>query len=75
MADMTFSASDAHRVGPGVRRYSIECDHGASSALLLPGERPLADLVVLDMLLVGHHRRQGCRCTPAMPALTTEGRA
>jgi len=72
---MTFIASDAQSMGPGVRRYSIECDHGASSALLLPGDKPLADLVVLDMLLVGHHRRQRCQCIPAMPALTTEGRA
>jgi len=75
MAEMTFLASDAPRMGPGVRRYSIACDHGASSALLLPGAKPLADLVVLDMLLVGHHRRQRCQCLPAMPALTTEAHA
>lgn len=75
MAEMKFVASDEPRVGPDVRRYSVACDHGASAVLLIPGSKPLADLVVLDLLLVGHHRRQGCQCIPAIPVLATAARA
>lgn len=75
MADMQFRATDEPRLGPNVRRYSIACGHGASSALLLPGRERLADLVVLDLMLAGHRRRQRCQCVPSIPALTTEARA
>jgi hypothetical protein len=75
MVDMEFMAADEPGLGPNVRRYSIACGHGASSALLLPGRKPLADLVVLDLMLAGHHRRQRCECVPAMRALATKARA
>ena len=75
MADMQFMAADEPGLGPNVRRYSIACGHGASSAVLLPGREPLADLVVLDLMLAGHHRRQRCQCVPSIPALTTDARA
>lgn len=75
MSVMQFEATSVPALGPSVRRYSIACDHGASSAVLLPGRRPLADLIVLDLLLAGHHRRQRCQCIPSVPTLTTEARA
>ena len=75
MAAMEFQALDEPALGPSVRRYSIACAHGASSALLLPGRKPLADLVVLDLMLAGHHRRQRCECVPVVPALLTAARA
>jgi hypothetical protein len=74
MSVMQFEATTVPALGPSVRRYSIVCDHGASSAVLLPSRKPLADLIVLDLLLAGHHRRQRCQCIPPIPALTTEAR-
>jgi hypothetical protein len=75
MSAMEFKAHDEPALGPSARRYSVACAHGASSAVLLPGRKPLADLVVLDLMLAGHQRRQRCQCVPAMPAFATEGRA
>ena len=75
MPALEFMARDEPVLGPNIRRYRVACAHGVSSALLLPGRRPLADLAVFDLLLAGHHGRQGCHCVPAMPALTTEARA
>lgn len=75
MSGMEFEVRDDRALGPDVRRYRIACAHGTSSAALLPGRRPVADLVVLDLLLAGHHIREHCQCVPAMPALTTEARA
>jgi hypothetical protein len=68
---MEFIARDAPALGPGVRRYSIACAHGASSAVVLPGRKPLADLVVLDLMLASHRVRQRCQCVPGIPALST----
>ena len=75
MSGMEFMATDEPAMGPNVRRYRIACAHGASSAVVLPGHKPLADLVVLDLMLAGHHRRERCHCVPAMPAVTAEVRA
>jgi hypothetical protein len=75
MSALEFTARDEPALGPNVRHYRVTCAHGVSSAVLLPGRRPLADLAVLDLLLAGHHGKQGCHCVPAMPALATEARA
>jgi hypothetical protein len=75
MSAMEFKAQDEPALGPNVRRYSIACAHGASSAVLLPGRKPVTDVVVLDLMLAGHHRRQRCQCLPAIPALTADARA
>ena len=75
MSDMEFMARDEPALGPNVRRYSVACAHGASSALFLPGRKPVADLAVLDFLSVGHHARHRCQCPPSLPPLTAEARA
>jgi len=75
MASMEFKVRDEPALGPTVRGYRISCAHGTSSAVLLPGRKPLADLIVLDLMLAGHHSRQRCQCVPAIPALPTEARA
>jgi len=75
MSAMEFTARDEPALGPDVRRYRVACAHGVSSALLLAGRKPAADLAVLDLLLAGHHSRQRCGCLPAMPALTIDARA
>ncbi len=75
MSSMEFKVRDEPALGQSVRRYRIACSHGTSSAVLLPGRKPFADLAVLDLMLAGHHSRQRCQCVPAMPAVTTEARA
>ncbi len=54
--------------GTGVKRLAFRCSHGSSSALVLPGGRPLSDLVALDLLLARHHRAQQCACLPEWPS-------
>ena len=75
MSEMTFVAEDEPGLGTSVRRYRVACAHGASWAVLVPGQKALADLVVFDLLLVRHHRTQRCQCAPVRPALTAEARA
>lgn len=60
-----FIKQDSNGLGRGAQVYRLACDHGVSSAALLPGKRPLSDVVVLDLLLPGHHRANGCRCEPS----------
>ena len=58
---------DAPAFWPGARVYRVACRHGASSAALVPGPRPLADDVVFDLVLPGHQRRYGCTCVSTPP--------
>ena len=76
MGGTEFTAREHPALGPGVRVYRFACTHGASSALTLPGRKPLSDLAVLDVLLAAHHQSQRCRClpTPSMRPLA-EARA
>jgi hypothetical protein len=66
MLQSTFAAADAPALAPGARRYGLTCVHGATSAVMLPGGKLLADLVVLDVLLARHHRLWRCTCPPAL---------
>lgn len=54
-------------IAPGVRRYRLDCAHGSTSALLLPGRSPVGDLVALEMLALRHRRSTGCGCADVMP--------
>jgi hypothetical protein len=65
--DTELTVRDAPGLWPGARVYRVACRHGASSAVLIPGPRALADGVVLDLVLPGHQRRFGCACVPAPP--------
>ena len=60
---------EAPDLWPGTRVYRLACEHGTSSAALVPGAKPLDDAIVLDLVLPGHHRRYRCACAPE-PALT-----
>lgn len=75
MSSMVFRVREEPDLGPDARHYRIACAHGASSAVLMPGRKPLADLAVFDVLLAGHHRKLSCECIPALPASTAEARA
>ena len=68
MSDLTLTVRDASAVGSGARAYRASCAHGVSSALLLPGRKPLADLAVFDFLSAGHRTEHRCRCLPEAPA-------
>jgi hypothetical protein len=39
---------------------------------VLPGRKPLADLVVLDLLRIRHDRQQGCHCTSVIRPKTSD---
>ncbi len=62
-----FTAHDDPALGPGTRVYRLACAHGVSSALLMGGTRPVADGVVLDLLLAGHRRARDCGCPAPRP--------
>lgn len=65
MIQTELTVRDAPGLYPGARVYRVTCPHGISSAALVPGARPLADAVIFDVVLPGHHRRYRCRCEPA----------
>ena len=62
MDRIEFTARDASAQFPGARQYRIACAHGVSSATVLPGASPLADVLVVDLILPAHQRRHGCSC-------------
>ncbi len=64
MSDLEFTVGDAPALGSDVRTYRVACAHGVSSALLLRGRKPLADLAVLDFLSAGHRTKHRCQCVP-----------
>lgn len=66
MDRIELSITDATRLWPGTRLYRIACPHGVSSAAVLPGPKPLADTVMLDLIVPGHRRRHGCACEPIL---------
>jgi hypothetical protein len=49
------------------RRYRLDCEHGSSWALVLPGRSGAGDSVALVVLGARHGRENGCRCAEAMP--------
>lgn len=51
-------------VTSGARRMAFECAHGATSAVLLPGAKPVGAVTLLDLLLIRHNGRHRCHCTP-----------
>jgi len=61
-----FVVRDHPVLGPGVRQVKLECSHGRTFAVLLPGSKPISDQVVLDLLGVRHQRGNACHCTTAL---------
>lgn len=59
-----FTVTEAPTLSSGARVYQLTCRHGVSSAAMIPGAKPLSDVVVMDVTLPGHHRRNGCACLP-----------
>jgi hypothetical protein len=67
MSAMQLTVQDAPGFFPGSRVYRLACGHGVSSAALVPGQKPISDATVVDLVLPGHHRRYGCSCPPGVP--------
>ncbi|OGN86614.1 MAG: hypothetical protein A2X23_04520 [Chloroflexi bacterium GWC2_73_18] len=63
MAGTNLVVREAPAVGPGSRRYRLDCAHGSTSAVVLPGGSPLGEQIALQMLLLRHDRDNGCRCS------------
>ena len=53
-------------LGPGAKRIQLECSHGRTFGLLVPGRKPITDQVVLDLLRVRHDRDNKCHCTTVL---------
>jgi len=62
VSQILYTTRDDLPFAPGARGYQIACEHGASSAVMLPGRKPLDDQVIFDVLLVGHRRARQCAC-------------
>jgi hypothetical protein len=62
-----FAVREAPTLSSGARVYRVACPHGITSATVVPGRTPLADLAVYDLVLPGHHSRHGCSCVPGLP--------
>jgi hypothetical protein len=58
---------DVPAVASGARRYRLDCAHGSTSVLLLPGRSPIGDVVAVEMLVLRHCRTTGCQCASTMP--------
>ena len=66
MHQTELTVREAPDLWPGTRVYRLACEHGTSAAALVPGAKPLADTVVFDLVLSGHHRRYRCTCAPEL---------
>lgn len=55
------------------RRYRLDCEHGSSWALVLPGRSGAGDSVALVALGARHGRENGCRCAEASERLLPRG--
>ena len=64
MSQTVLTVREAPDLYPGTRVYRLACEHGSSAAALVPGAKPLADSVIVDLVLPGHHRRYRCTCAP-----------
>lgn len=67
----------AKEIAAGVsaaRAYELRCPHGVTGAALMLGDAPVADAVVVDLVLPGHRRRLGCSCQPLL-GMAQPGRA
>ena len=62
MSGAELSIGEAPAMGPGAKHYRLECAHGRTSVVLLPGSSALGDLIALQMLVVRHGGENGCRC-------------
>lgn len=58
-----YTIRDAPGLGPGGKRVLVECPHGFTSGVVLPGQKDLPGLVFLDLVSVRHERENRCGCS------------
>jgi hypothetical protein len=62
MASATFSITDAQRFPAPTQQLRLECAHGRTSLVLLPGRGPHGAAVAVELLIAHHVRRHHCAC-------------
>lgn len=72
MDQVLLTVRDVPKLSPAARRYRVDCAHGSTWAIVLPGRSSAADSVALVMLSARHAREAGCRCADALPEPITD---
>lgn len=67
MGSASLVVGDVPAIAPDARGYRLDCAHGSTSVVMLPGRSPIGEVVALDMLAVRHRRTIGCACADEMP--------
>jgi hypothetical protein len=72
MDQAEYLVRDHPDLGPGVKRVKLECSHGRTFGLLIPGTKPISVQVALDLLAVRHDGQHQCHCTTGFRPGTAE---
>jgi hypothetical protein len=59
----TLSIARAPGVDPDARRYVVDCPHGTTEGVVLPGRKVVPAASIVRALLASHDREEGCTCT------------
>jgi len=62
MTKATLEIHDGSIFGLAAKRFELDCGHGQTSTVLLPGRGPHGYAAALEMLIVRHERQHGCAC-------------
>jgi len=76
MASATFSIVAAERLPTPAQQLRLECVHGRTSLVLLPGRGPHGAAVAVELLIADHVRRHRCACPDTVrPLIAPPARA
>jgi hypothetical protein len=73
MESASLFVGDVPAVAPGARHYRLECSHGSTWALTLPGRTHAGDALALELLVLRHRRSTGCHCADQAPERAEPG--
>jgi len=62
MTKPTLEIRDGFILGMAAKRFELDCVHGQTSTVFLPGRGPHGYAVLLELLIARHERQHGCRC-------------
>ena len=65
MSQATLTAESLPRPA-GARLVTLDCPHGATTGLVIPGGGPSLDVAIVRTILAKHYRTERCRCTRAL---------
>lgn len=66
MASATFSIANVERLPAPAQQLRLECAHGRTALVLLPGRGPHGAAVAMELLIADHVRRHHCACPDAV---------